>query len=111
MLPHFPEFIESVLEKRNGGPDVLPENEPLWTIGLVEEAGEVAGVVKKELYHGHPRNDEKFLNECGDLLFYLTCLLHDRGYGLDAAMRASILKLQKRYPHGFSNEASINRKD
>lgn len=108
---HYEEFMDTVLEKRNGGEEVHPENEPLWTIGLVEEAGEVAGVVKKELYHGHPRNNEKFLSECGDVMFYLTCLLHDRGFGLDAAMRACILKLQKRYPNGFSKEASINRKD
>lgn len=102
-------FYDEVLEKRNGGREILPENEPLWTIGLVEEAGEVAGVVKKELYHGHPRNNDRFLSECGDVLFYLTCLLHDRGFKLEHAMWSNIEKLQKRYPNGFSREASINR--
>jgi len=105
------EFYKAVLEKRNGGREIKPENEPLWTIGLTEEAGEVAGVIKKELYHGHPRNDEKFLSECGDVLFYLTSLLYDRGYHLDHAMHACTKKLEKRYPNGFSKEASINRKD
>jgi NTP pyrophosphatase (non-canonical NTP hydrolase) len=103
-------FTAIVLHKRNGGPQIKEENEPLWTIGLVEEAGEVAGVVKKELYHGHSRNHEKFLNECGDVLFYLTCLLYDRGFTLNHAMDANAKKIQERYPNGFNNEASINRK-
>lgn len=104
-------FYLEVLEKRNGGVTIHPENEPLWTIGLTEEAGEVAGVIKKELYHGHPRNDDKFLSECGDVLFYLTCLLHDRGFLLEHAMEANVEKLRKRYPNGFNKVDSINRKE
>jgi NTP pyrophosphatase (non-canonical NTP hydrolase) len=105
------EFYKTVLSKRNGGPEIRPENEPLWTIGLTEEAGEVAGVIKKELYHGHPRDDSKFLSECGDALFYLTCLLYDRGFTLEHAMLSNIEKLKRRYPNGFSGNDSIHRKD
>ena len=105
------EFVEQVLEKRNGGREILPENRDLWAIGLAEEAGEVLGVLKKEYFHDHPRNDEKLLGECGDVLFYLTCLLYDRGLRLDDAMQTNMVKLKKRYPNGFSKEASRNRKD
>ena len=104
-------FLLKILEKRVGGREIDKHREPHWTIGLVEEAGEVAGLIKKELYHGHARDDKKFLNECGDVLFYLTCLIHDRGYELKDAMQANIDKLEKRYPNGFTREASINRKN
>jgi NTP pyrophosphatase (non-canonical NTP hydrolase) len=105
------DFFSEVLLRRNGGPEILPENQPLWAIGLAEEAGEVLGVLKKEWYHGHPPNDEKFLSECGDVLFYLTCLMHDRGYRLDDGMQACVKKLRKRYPNGFNKIDSVNRKD
>lgn len=105
------QFVREVLQKRNGGPRVDPANQHLWAIGLGEEAGEVLGVLKKEWFHGHDVNDQKFLSEAGDVLFYLTCLIHDRGYTLDNAMAETIKKLQRRYPNGFSKEASRNRKD
>ena len=105
------DFQKFVLSMRMCGAEVKPENQPLWTIGLVEEAGEVAGQIKKELYHGWPRDDARVVSECGDVLFYMTCILYDRGLSLEHAMLANIEKLKRRYPNGFTKHDSINRKD
>lgn len=79
-------------------------------MGIAEEAGEVAGLIKKHLWHGHELDRTKVIKELGDVLWYLAYLANKIGSSLDEVAEANLNKLALRYPNGFSKEASINRK-
>jgi len=80
-------------------------------LGISDEAGEVAGLVKKMLYQGHPANPIKIANEMGDVLWYLALLATTMGFSLGDVAEANVKKLEQRYPKGFSAADSINRGD
>ena len=85
----------------------------LTALGLAGEAGEVAEMVKKHVFHGHPFEGEaavqKLVKELGDVLWYVTYGTRAIDSSLDAVMQTNIDKLSARYPEGFSSERSINR--
>ncbi|WP_267418878.1 nucleoside triphosphate pyrophosphohydrolase family protein [Bacillus sp. GC_Bacil_1] len=91
-------------------------------LGLTEEAGEVADVVKKAIFHGHgfdpahcpgeeEGNTHKIALELGDILYYISIMSHEMGYTLEDIAQMNISKLATRYTDGFSREASQNRVD
>ena len=82
-----------------------------YTMGLAGEVGEYVDIIKKEMYHGHPEDREKKVNELGDIMHYLAgqCTLWD--ITMEEVVTANIMKLSKRYVDGFSTQASIERKD
>ena len=82
-----------------------------YALGLVCEAGEVGDRIKKELFHGHEEDREKKIDELGDVLHYYQGLLQMYNITLEEVMDYNTNKLKKRYPDGFSQEASINRED
>lgn len=86
----------------------------LMVLGLTGEAGEIAEMVKKHVFHGHPWDDEKvvkLIRELGDILWYINYgAVRVGGIGLEAVFDKNIDKLAARYPEGFfSSERSINR--
>lgn len=80
-------------------------------LGLAGEAGEVADEVKKFLYQGREWDAEKIIEELGDVLWYVALMAEYFGAPLDFVMEYNIDKLRKRYPDGFSFEASEERAD
>jgi NTP pyrophosphatase (non-canonical NTP hydrolase) len=88
-----------------------PENVKYAAMGLPEEAGEVAGVLKKWLYHGHPFKRAKLVEELGDLLFYFCRLLNLFNISFYEVLEFNIKKRKTRYPNGFDPERSVNRKE
>jgi NTP pyrophosphatase (non-canonical NTP hydrolase) len=80
-------------------------------VGMCGESGEVIDKVKKVLIYGKEVDKKDLLNECGDVLWYMTILLHELGYNLEDAMKANVEKLEKRYPNGFNTKDAISRKD
>jgi len=82
-----------------------------YTIGLVAEAGEVADIVKKELFHGHEKDVESVKKELGDVLHYFSGLATMYELSLEEIAQTNIDKLNKRYPNGFEVERSVNRND
>lgn len=82
-----------------------------FALGVAGEAGEVADLVKKYIGHGHPLDVEKLKLELGDVLWYVAGLASVIGVTLSEVANANIAKLEKRYPNGFSTEASMNRVD
>ena len=80
-------------------------------MGLNGEAGECQEIVKKAMFHGHPLDTADLLLEAGDVLWYLTELCNELGVGIDTLARINLQKLEKRYPDGFSHEASRERKE
>lgn len=82
-----------------------------YSMGLAGETGEVIDHLKKFIFHDHPINEEKVLNELGDVFHYAFGLAHLLGFTAEQVAEANMEKLRKRYPDGFSPEASINRID
>ncbi|MFJ8216450.1 nucleoside triphosphate pyrophosphohydrolase family protein [Bacillus cereus] len=91
-------------------------------LGLSGESGEVADIVKKAIFHGHgfdpahcpgeeEGNTHKIALELGDILYYISIMSHEMGYTLEDIAQMNIAKLAKRYPDGFSREASQARVD
>lgn len=75
------------------------------------EAGEVQNIIKKHLYHGHALDKDELLDELGDVLWYLATMANTFGWSLERIAEKNIEKLKARYPEGFSESASINRKE
>lgn len=80
-------------------------------LGISGEAGEIAELVKKSNFQGHELDPERVKEEVGDLLWYLAELADFIGFDLSDAAAANIEKLKKRYPDGFSAEASRKRNE
>lgn len=78
-------------------------------LGLTGEAGEVADMVKKYIFHGHDMNRAELVKELGDCAWYLALLCTAIDISLEEVLIANIEKLRNRYPEGFSERASINR--
>lgn len=91
------------------------------SLGLSGETGEVIDIIKKYIYHGHSLVNEtgstkmskedrdKLIYELGDVLWYVNQIAYAIGAPLSEIANKNIEKLQKRYPEGFSSEASKNR--
>ena len=80
-------------------------------LGLCGETGEVADIIKKNLFQGHEFDVDKVVNELGDICWYIAVLAKGLDVDLETVMKRNINKLMKRYPDGFSTEKSINRKE
>lgn len=92
----------------------LTENEyfVVWNlIGLFGEVGELGHLVLRRYLWKLDVDNSEFEKELGDVCWYVAMLARRLGFDLDAVMRANIEKLAKRYPTGFSTEASIERRD
>lgn len=80
-------------------------------LGIAGEAGEVADLIKKALFHGHALDPVKLTKELGDVLWYVAALAQHIGVDLSQVAALNIAKLQARYPNGFSEADSQARKD
>ena len=79
--------------------------------GLAEEAGEVLGLVRKHIFFGHPLDRERITKELGDALWCLTIAARSAGVSLSDIARGNVEKLRKRYPEGFTSEASFRERE
>lgn len=80
-------------------------------LGVAGEAGEVADLVKKVVFHGHPLDVAKLTNEMGDVLWYLASLCNTLGIDLADVADANTAKLRKRYPEGWDPARSLARSE
>ena len=89
----------------------LPEKDQLnnYVFGLVGEVGEVVDLLKKFFFHGHEVDSERLKSELGDILWYVSAVASLFNLDLQEIAQGNIEKLEKRYPEGFSSEASIGR--
>ena len=92
----FDEFQQSVFRTANAEAPVS-----YFGLGLAGETGELVELVKKSEFHGRDIPIEKFVEEAGDVLFYLAALVGKKGLTLEDVAQANVEKLLKRYPNGF----------
>ena len=78
-------------------------------MGLAGESGELVDHLKKYCHHGHQLDIPYIEKEIGDIFWYCAVLAEDVGLDLHSVLQVNIDKLKKRYPEGFSSDASINR--
>ena len=79
--------------------------------GLAEEAGEVLGLVRKHAFMRHPLDRDRVVKELGDALWCVAAVATSLGVTLDDVANANAEKLGRRYPDGYSDEASRARVD
>lgn len=103
-------YRKLILHTRN---NALLENEQLASaaLGIAGEAGEVADVIKKHLFHGHDLDRKKLLKELGDVRYYMEWILLLVNSTITEVEEMNTNKLMERYSDGFSKEASVARKD
>jgi NTP pyrophosphatase (non-canonical NTP hydrolase) len=80
-------------------------------LGIAGEAGEAADIIKKYLFHGHELDKDELIKELGDVCWYVALTAELIGVDLETVLERNIDKLKRRYPTGFSEELSINRKE
>lgn len=85
----------------------------LGGLGVAGEAGEVADLVKKILYHdaAFAENRDKLIKEMGDVYWYLEYLAAAIGVDTEAVLRANVEKLRKRHPNGWTPESAKSKAD
>lgn len=89
-----------------------PEIMLVWNaLGLTDEAGEVAGAIKKGVLHQHGLDRDKVAKELGDVCWYIAALCTILGLDLGEVMQANIDKLRVRYPNGYKPADSLARVD
>ena len=72
-------------------------------LGVVGEAGDVAGCIKKTF--SHDDDQKKGIREnLGDTMWYVSAICDFFGWNLEDIMEENIAKLKKRYPKGFSSK-------
>ena len=69
--------------------------------GLAEEAAEVLGLVRKHVFQGKAADNERMIEELGDVLWCLAVTAHALGVPLSAVAEANQAKLARRHPDGF----------
>lgn len=77
-------------------------------IGIFTEAGEIAEALYKE-FEGEPADKVNFLEEVGDLLWYINRILRWAGSNFLREMRRNISKLTGRHGETFNAERDVNR--
>jgi len=77
--------------------------------GACTEAGELQDGLKKHLMYGRDFDPTNVIEECGDLLWYISLALDACGYKLSDCMERNIAKLRSRYGEKFSAAREANR--
>jgi len=78
-------------------------------IGAATEVGELQDAVKKHLIYAKPLDMVNVMEECGDILWYVSLTLHAAGFTIGECMDRNIEKLRARFPDKFTSELANNR--
>ena len=80
-----------------------------FALGVAGEAGEVADLIKKHVFHQHDLDPERLIEELGDVLWYVAALARTLDVALEDVARQNLAKLRRRYPAGFDAARSRTR--
>jgi NTP pyrophosphatase (non-canonical NTP hydrolase) len=79
--------------------------------GLVTEAGELIGAIKKHVFYGTSLDVANIKEELGDSQWYAAQVANALNFDLGEIQRENIEKLKRRYPEKFTEKAAIDRRD
>ena len=79
-------------------------------LGMCGEAGEVADLIKKAVFHEKPLDMEHLQKEIGDVCWYVAQMCQAFGFDFETVLKKNIEKLSNRYPNGFNPHDANNRK-
>jgi NTP pyrophosphatase (non-canonical NTP hydrolase) len=71
------------------------------SVGLVEEAAELLGLVRKRVFQQRDIDQARLTEELGDVLWCLAVTADTLGIPLSRIAQANQEKLQRRHPDGF----------
>lgn len=80
-----------------------------WAVGLTGEAGEVADLIKKGVYHQQGIDKPKLKKELGDVLWYVSAMCSQLGFTLEEVMQTNVDKLKARFPEGYDPKRTTFR--
>lgn len=80
-------------------------------IGLQTETGEIFDCLKKHLIYGKELDVTNMREELGDLMWYVSVILHSLNISFEQILDENISKLKTRYPVNFTEQAAMNRAD
>ena len=80
-------------------------------MGISGEAGELLDSIKKSVIYRKPIDIENLREELGDLEFFMQALRNLIGVSREETLEHNIIKLQARYPSGYSNLSAVERLD
>lgn len=80
-------------------------------LGIISEVGELADALKHVVGYNKELDKSNLIEELGDLLFYIVGFADIIGLDVDTLMVQNMLKLKRRYPDGWTQDAAIERVD
>ena len=80
-------------------------------LGISSEGGEIADAIKKHVIYGQLLDTDNLLEECGDMLWYVSLMVSACNSTMEQVMEMNIAKLRKRYPNKFTEELAAKRLD
>jgi NTP pyrophosphatase (non-canonical NTP hydrolase) len=105
------EFIKFVESLENNDLDLSNTRVLHAVLGIAGESGELVDLVKKSVVYHQPLKIDLVKEELGDLLHYVAMLISANEWTFEEVMEGNSVKLKKRYPDGYSNEAALARAD
>jgi NTP pyrophosphatase (non-canonical NTP hydrolase) len=91
---HYQKLVMQTVFDSANTPDKLKD---MMLLGVNGEAGELTEMEKKERYHHAVWVREDWLNELGDLQYYLAGLARAHGFSLAEVMANNVTKLSRRH--------------
>ena len=80
-------------------------------LGMSSEVGEVGDALKKHFVYGQNMDYTNIVEECGDVMWYVSLMLEACGTSMEDCMKQNIDKLRIRYPEKFTEELASKRLD
>lgn len=77
-------------------------------IGISTESAEILDIVKKYAINGKAMDDDKIIDELGDMYWYMHLLISRLGVFESVIKGRNIKKLRERFGDSFSSESAIN---
>ncbi len=74
-----------------------------WGLGLIGEAGDAIGCIKKTYSQGEDQISG-IRENLGDVMWYIAMICNYYNWNMDDLTEENIEKLKKRYPNGFKKE-------
>lgn len=96
---NYVEFVEQSVNLDKFPDRLSPREERLilGAFGIMDEAGEVGGMIKKYFFHGDDFDRDAFILELGDVFWYLTLLASTVDVGIKEIMNQNKAKLEARH--------------